>query len=74
MTSIEPGENGATLVTITTTDGESVTETIPVGPALQLGVGDAVEAGAVITNDPIASSDWRPIEAKSSTLDKTLSV
>ena len=52
VTSIEPGENGATLVTITTTDGESVTETIPVGPALQLSVGDAVEAGAVITNDP----------------------
>ena len=52
VTSIEPGENGATLVTITTSDGESVTETIPVGPALQLGVGDAVEAGAVITNDP----------------------
>ena len=52
VTSIEPGENGATLVTITTSDGESVTETIPVGPALQLSVGDAVEAGAVITNDP----------------------
>ena len=50
--SIEPGENGATVVTITTVDGENVTETIPVGPALQLSVGDAVEAGAVITNDP----------------------
>ena len=48
----EPGENGATLVTITTADGEDVTETIPVGPALLLSVGDAVEAGAVITNDP----------------------
>ena len=52
VASIEPGENGATLVTITTADGENVTETIPVGPALQLSVGDAVEAGAVITNDP----------------------
>ena len=52
VASIEPGENGATLVTITTVDGENVTETIPVGPALQLSVGDAVEAGAVITNDP----------------------
>ena len=52
VASIEPGENGATLVTITTADGEDVTETIPVGPALLLSVGDAVEAGAVITNDP----------------------
>ena len=52
VASIEPGENGATLVTITTVDGENVTETIPVGPALQLSVGDSVEAGAVITNDP----------------------
>ena len=52
VASIEPGENGATVVTITTVDGENVTETIPVGPALQLSVGDAVEAGAVITNDP----------------------
>ena len=52
VASIEPGENGATLVTITTVDGENVTETIPVGPSLQLSVGDAVEAGAVITNDP----------------------
>ena len=52
VASIEPGENGATIVTITTADGEDVTETIPVGPALLLSVGDAVEAGAVITNDP----------------------
>ena len=52
VASIEPGENGATIVTITTADGENVTETIPVGPALLLSVGDAVEAGAVITNDP----------------------
>ena len=52
VASIEPGENGATIVTITTADGEDVTETIPVGPALLLSVGDAVEAGSVITNDP----------------------
>ena len=52
VSSIEPGENGATLLTITTDDGDSITETIPVGPALQLNVGDSVEAGSVITNDP----------------------
>ena len=52
VSSIEPGENGATLLTITTAEGDSITETIPVGPALQLNVGDSVEAGSVITNDP----------------------
>ena len=52
VSSIESGENGSTVVSIQTTDGQSVTETIPVGPALQVSVGDAVEAGAAITNDP----------------------
>ena len=52
VASIEPGENGASIVTIQTADGQSVTETVPVGPALQVSVGDAVEAGAAITNDP----------------------
>ena len=52
VSAIESGENGSTVVSIQTTDGQSVTETIPVGPALQVSVGDAVEAGAAITNDP----------------------
>ena len=52
VSAIESGENGSTVVSIQTADGESVTETIPVGPALQVSVGDAVEAGAAITNDP----------------------
>ena len=52
VSAIESGENGSTVVSIQTSDGQSVTETIPVGPALQVSVGDAVEAGAAITNDP----------------------
>ena len=52
VSAIEPGDNGASVVTIQTADGQSVTETVPVGPALQVSVGDAVEAGAAITNDP----------------------
>ena len=52
VSAIESGENGSTVVSIQTADGQSVTETIPVGPALQVSVGDAVEAGDAITNDP----------------------
>ena len=50
--SIEPGDNGASVVSITTADGESVSETIPVGPEVLVSVGDSIEAGAALTNDP----------------------
>ena len=52
VTSIEPGDNGASVVTVKSADGAEITETIPVGPTLQVSVGDVVEAGAPITNDP----------------------
>ena len=52
VTSIEPGDNGASVVTLKSADGAEITETIPVGPTLQVSVGDVVEAGAPITNDP----------------------
>ena len=32
--------------------GGAVTETVPAGPTLTVAVGDAVEAGTPITNDP----------------------
>tara|TARA_B100001758_G_scaffold232200_1_gene229328 strand:- start:1567 stop:2496 length:930 start_codon:yes stop_codon:yes gene_type:complete len=51
IASIEPGDNGASLVTIETAEG-TTTETIPVGPELAVAVGDQVEAGAPLTNDP----------------------
>ncbi len=52
ITSIDPGENGSSEITLTTTENEKVTETIPVGPSLLVKVGDQVKAGQVLTNDP----------------------
>ena len=50
--SIEDGDNGAKVVTISSEDGSSVSETIPVGPTLLVATGDSVVAGAPLTNDP----------------------
>jgi apocytochrome f len=52
VASITPGENGATVVAITTADGSSVSDTIPAGPTLKVAIGDAVVAGVALTNDP----------------------
>ena len=52
ISAIEAGDNGASVVTIKTDDGISTSETIPVGPELVISVGDAIEAGAVLTNAP----------------------
>ena len=49
---IEDGDNGSSILTINTADGAAVTETIPVGPQLLVNVGDNVEAGGALTNDP----------------------
>jgi apocytochrome f len=52
VSAIEPGDNGASVVTVKSADGAEITETVPVGPALLVSVGDVVEAGAPITDDP----------------------
>ena len=52
IAAIEDGENGASVITINTADGETVTETVPVGPALLVKAGDSIEAGAPLTDDP----------------------
>ncbi|QBE69783.1 Cytochrome b6-f complex subunit apocytochrome f [Synechococcus sp. WH 8101] len=52
ISAIEAGDNGASVVTITAADGSEASETIPVGPQLLVSVGDEVEAGAALTNDP----------------------
>lgn len=52
IASITPGDNGAQVVSIKTADGGSVNETVPAGPTLLVAVGDSVEAGAALTNDP----------------------
>ncbi len=52
ISSIEDGENGASVITIDTNDGETATETVPVGPALLVKTGDSIEAGTPLTDDP----------------------
>ena len=52
VASITPGDNGATVVAITAADGSSVNDTIPAGPTMKVAVGEAVAAGAPLTNDP----------------------
>jgi len=49
---INAGENGGSVVVIKTTDGTTVNDTIPSGPSVTAQVGDAVAAGAALTNDP----------------------
>ena len=52
ISAIDPGDNGSSIISIDTADGSNVTETIPVGPALLVSVGDSIEAGAALTDDP----------------------
>jgi len=54
ITSIETGENNSKIVSIKTKDGESFSETIPVGPDLIVDINENVEAGQYLTNDPNA--------------------
>ena len=51
ITAITDGDAGASVVTIAGVDG-NVEETIPAGPALVVAVGDSVDAGEALTNDP----------------------
>ena len=53
ITSIEKNEEGKTLMTFfNEAEDKRVTETIPPGPTLLVGVGDVVEADQPITNNP----------------------
>ena len=45
-------EDEGNEITIETADGETVVDLIPPGPELLVGVGDTVEEGQVITNNP----------------------
>ena len=51
ITAIKDGDAGASVVTIAGSDG-NVEETIPAGPALVVAVGDSVDAGEALTDDP----------------------
>ncbi|MEB3261507.1 MAG: apocytochrome f [Cyanobacteriota bacterium] len=52
VSAITSGDNGASLVEITTADGATVTETVPAGPSVIVAVGDSLANGAPLTNDP----------------------
>jgi apocytochrome f len=52
IASISEGDKGAQVVEITKADGSTVSETVPAGPSLLVKVGESVEAGAPLTNDP----------------------
>ena len=52
ITALSSDDSGASVVTIATKDGGSVDESIPAGPSLLVAVGDNVEAGEPLTNDP----------------------
>jgi len=52
IASIDEAEKGALDVVITTADGKTVKETIPAGPKLLVKVGDRLEVGTPLTNDP----------------------
>ena len=52
ISSITSSDEGASVVEIKAADGSSVTETIPAGPSLVVAVGDQVEGGSPLTNDP----------------------
>jgi apocytochrome f len=52
IASITEGEKGAQVVEITKADGGSASETVPAGPTLLVKVGDTIDAGAPLTNDP----------------------
>ncbi|MEB3177057.1 MAG: apocytochrome f [Synechococcus sp.] len=52
VTAVTTDAAGASVVTIATADGGSVDEAIPAGPELLVAVGDSVDAGEALTNDP----------------------
>ena len=52
ITAVSTDEAGASVVTIATDDGGSIDESIPAGPTLLVAVGDSVDAGEALTDDP----------------------
>lgn len=52
ITSISALDAGGYDVTVATADGDSTTISVPAGPELMVGEGDAVTAGSVLTTDP----------------------
>jgi apocytochrome f len=49
---ITTSDDGSSVVEIKAADGSTSTESIPAGPSLIVAVGDQIESGAALTNDP----------------------
>jgi apocytochrome f len=52
VTDITEGDAGARIVTIASTTGEKITETIPAGPELLVTKGQQIQLGAALTDNP----------------------
>jgi apocytochrome f len=52
ITSIEPGDKGKKIITLTSTAGSEVTQTIPAGLDISVKVNDIVKADQALTLDP----------------------
>jgi apocytochrome f len=52
ITAIEPGEKGKTSVIVESTDGNSVTQTVPAGLDISVKVNDIIKADQPLTLDP----------------------
>jgi apocytochrome f len=52
VTDITEGDAGAHVVTIATTSGEKVTETVPAGPELLIAKGQQIKEGDALTTNP----------------------
>jgi apocytochrome f len=52
VTDITEGDAGARIVTIASTTGEKITETIPAGPELLVTKGQQIQQGAALTDNP----------------------
>ena len=52
ITAIDSAEDGARLLTLQTEENESLTESIPSGPSLLVGIGDKITKGDSLTENP----------------------
>tara|TARA_Y100001968_G_scaffold314963_1_gene340991 strand:+ start:9894 stop:10826 length:933 start_codon:yes stop_codon:yes gene_type:complete len=52
VTTIETSEDGSKIITIKTKEGELESETIPIGPSILVNVGDTLDKGDPLTNNP----------------------
>tara|TARA_Y100001968_G_scaffold324007_1_gene362599 strand:+ start:548 stop:1480 length:933 start_codon:yes stop_codon:yes gene_type:complete len=52
ITTIETAEDGSKVITLITKEGELVDETIPAGPNILVSIGDTLDKGDILTDNP----------------------